>query len=601
LGGACDVRAALFVAVAAVAVAVDVRAQDDLGGGAPLAGPSAADLGDTKAPTAPTEAPPADAAPPRKKKKSTSTTTPPTTPTKPTTTTTPTTTTASSEKPAAGADLERAAKLRADIDAALLALPADDKATRALRQQLDALNNVVVSDAVYAADPALKALHRLVRVRLTVVDDRLDDADTALKDARAAADAVSAKLDGAPGARLQAAVRFAAAFVAEQRARKALFADECGSALGLATLAANEARQKKKILDDVTARYRPLATGPDKLWGRRAAYQTTALFDDVARLSLRPANYRGVALPAPLAVDAVDGGALLTPFLTGWFAELRRSFAQLSSSIDARSPDAALAEALRVRTAELAALTLPAAEAITPLWRSELREGVVRLATRAERMNAAGRFVPVDARSTVAALQKNLERPLGSVEHAYAMVGLARAAPDKVDTAVLLAALGHSDARVVVSGLLAVEAAVAASKGGGERAVAVKEAVVAAYAAADKGARAAPFSTLQGALFGRAERALLALRAIARADRATADALVGDDRLPALERAWFIAELADQRFAQRFDNWGWDKDDRVAALAIYGGVTARGNFAGYLRRPTAPGLVGCVSRATTPP
>ena len=121
------------------------------------------------------------------------------------------------------------------IDAALQVVPQAERSVFAAvvalqRQRLQGLDLDVVADGdviahenvlaerAAAADArAGRDVHPVpdagaISDHRAVVDDRLDDADTALKDARAAADAVSAKLDGAPGARLQAAVRFAAAF-----------------------------------------------------------------------------------------------------------------------------------------------------------------------------------------------------------------------------------------------------------------------------------------------------------------------------------------------------------------------------------------------------
>jgi hypothetical protein len=188
----------------------------------------------------------------------------------------------------------------------------------------------------------------------------------------------------------------------------------------------------------------------------------------------------------------------------------------------------------------------------------------------------------------------------GKVEYAWALSGLATIAADKVSLDDIKAALADNDIRVVVAGLVATERVVD-GKGGAEKAVALREPVTAAWVAAVALApKAKPFSTLQGSLFGAHERSLMALQAIARADRNAADAIVVDERLPAFERAWIIAELADARYAQRFDSWGWDKDERVAALAVWGGFAARGRNAGYLLRPTAEGLVGCVSRAAAP-
>jgi len=205
--------------------------------------------------------------------------------------------------------------------------------------------------------------------------------------------------------------------------------------------------------------------------------------------------------------------------------------------------------------------------------------------------------VPAAPRAAVATMSDALSSP-GSVDNAYALTGLARLAPTKLSADAVLAALDHVDERVVVAGLIAAADVVTHDAVDGARKAAVlREAVVAAYAAATDDDKRAPFATAQRALYGRVERALLALQAIARVDRDGAELLVRDERLPVVERAWLAADLADARFAGAFDQWAWDKDERVAALATWGGHFARRQHTGYLLRPQAEGLVGCVSRA----
>jgi hypothetical protein len=280
--------------------------------------------------------------------------------------------------------------------------------------------------------------------------------------------------------------------------------------------------------------------------------------------------------------------------------ELRRAYIEIVAAIDVRDPDDELARRARERADALARYTpddtpLLRGERVESPWLAALHEGLVRVAERPERRNAQGRFVPVAMRDALASMGAALATP-GSVDHAYALTGLARLAPDRVSPEAVLAALEHVDERVVVAGLIAT-VDVVDGPGGSAKAAALREGVVAAWAAASEDERRTPFSTAQRALYGRAERALLALLAIARADRDSAEVLVRDDRLPVLERAWLIADLADARFAAVFDPWAWDKDERVAALATWGGAIARRHHAGYLLRPQAEGLVGCASRA----
>jgi hypothetical protein len=558
----------LDVGLLAVVLLLAGQSPDDLGVGAPLSGPSAADLG-VESPATPGAADPSAS---------------------------------SSDTPrgrslGGGDPAERAARFRVEVDGALADLNPDE---RALQQRLDVVVGTWVTDNVYAIDVALRPLHRLAKVRALALAGRVDDADAALRDATRAADPAVRALEPLDARRLQAAIRFGAALVVEARARAELARPTCGPALGLRRLAQDEARARRRLLDDVAAAYLPIARGPDRFWGRRAAFQVARLYEDVSRRSDLPGSLRTATLPSPYAIDVVDTAALVRPVIDGWLGEIRRSYAEIAAAVDARDPDPELATRARAR-ADALSLSVPddtsalGGERVENPWSAAMHEGLVRVAERPERRNAQGRFVPVETRAALVAMTAALERP-GTVDHAFALVGLARLAPQKITAAALLAALGHADERVVGAALVAVVDVVAAD-GGVEKAAAVREAVVAAWAAAPDEAKRALFSTAQRALYGRAERALLALQAIARVDRDSADLLAADPRLPAVERAWLVAELADARFAGHFDGWAWDKDERTAALATWGGYVARRQYAGYLLRPQADGLIGCASRA----
>ncbi|MDP2344967.1 MAG: hypothetical protein Q8O67_28735 [Deltaproteobacteria bacterium] len=576
--------------VLCAALGVAGQADDDLGGGAPLTGPTPAELGtdvveEPAAPETPTPTP----TPTPTKKKPAPAAAPPRAPAAPAA---PTKTDDKSE--------EKANKLRADLEAGLLDL--SDK--KALQQKLDALASTSIPEGFFTAEPRLKPLQKLVRARAHLVAGRLDDADLALKDARAAFDFVQLSLEEPQARRLSAALRFFTASVLAARARADLFTIGCGQPLGLKKLASDEARRRRKLLEDVADRFLPVSQGPDRLWARRAAFEVTALYEDVARHGLVEPSYRSIPLPSPYSIDLASTSPLLDPLVTMWLGEIRRSYGELIAAIDVREPDPALVERMRERTAALATVAMPANEALKNPWAKDLHEGVVRLSKRTERRTSAGRFVPVETKVGIASMLAALPKGPGTIEHAYALVGLAEAAPDKVSAADVVAALAHGDDRVVVAGLIAAEQVVT-GKGGQEKAGALREPVTTAFAAAPVGPAAETkkkaFTSLQASLFSRSERGLLALAAIAKADRAAAEAIVADERIPAVERAWMIAELADPRFATRFDNWAWDRDERVAALAVWGGVVARGRHASYLLRPAADGLVGCVSRAAAPP
>jgi hypothetical protein len=543
-----------------------VQSPEDLGVGAPLSGPSAADLGvDTTPPDAGVE--PAAAEPAR------------------------------GRALGGGDPADRAARFRAEVDAALVDLDPD---ARALQQRLEVVAGTWVTDNVYAVDVALRPLHRLVKSRALALAGRVNEAEAALRDATRSADAALRALDPAASRRLQAALHFGAALVVEARARVELARPVCGPALGLRRVTQDETRARRRALEEVAAAYLPVARGTDRYWGRRAAFQVARLYEDVARRADLPGSLRTATLPSPYAIDVVDSAALLQPVIDGWLGEIRRSYAEIAAAVDAREPDAELDRRARERALALSRYTPDdtpqlRGERIENPWHAALHEGLVRVAARPERRNAQGRFVPVETRAAIAAMTAALARP-GEVDHAFALVGLARLVPDKVPVETLLQALGHADERVVVAALVAIVDVVGGA-GGAARAAALREPVIAAWASGSDDSKHGLFSTALRALYGRGERALLALQAIARVDRDGAEQTANDDRLPAVERAWIVAELGDPRFAARFDEWAWDKDERTAALATWGGYVARRKYAGYLLRPQAEGLIGCASRA----
>jgi hypothetical protein len=554
-------------------LASSAAAQDDDLGSQPLKTPSAADLGVADPAV---EAPPA----PVRSRSSPSSTAP----------------SPSSPPAARPSPLPAGVSVSAALTAALHDL--DDADPKALERRLEA----ALALPGDASSPSVRPLQRLVRARLAILQGRFDDAELQLREAGAALDA--AALEGQEARRLREAGRFLRAHIAEGRARPVLFGAGCGRALGIRRLARDEAADREAAVADVTARYRAVVEGRDRFWSRRAAFAAARLSEAMARRALGDdgaPSFRTVILPPPYSIDAIDPRALVEPTLGAWLASLRRTYAEILASVDARDPDDALVERVRQQAAALALLEVQGVgEAVKNPWRREFHPGLVRVARRAERIDATGRFAPVENAVAIEQMGAALaQQGITTVDGAFALAGLALVQPDTVPLEPILAALSSSEPRVVVAGMVAAERAVKGKKGA-ERAQALREPLlVATGKALDARPRErVPFGTLQDSLYEPVERGLLALLSLARADRSALDVIVVDDRLPVLERAWLAAEVADARLAQRYDAWGWDKDERVAALAVWGSVSSRGRrYAGYLLRPGDTGLVGCVSRA----
>jgi hypothetical protein len=511
---------------------------------------------------------------------------------------------ASTAPPAAKAAIPDAAAEKAAAHVAMLRTALydlDESDAKAALQRLDAAAGAWVPDGVTAAAPAIKPLIRMLRARTAIVQGRSDDAETHLRDAGTTLDAASGL--AAPEARhLREGIRFLRAAAAEARARPKIFTAGCGKGLGLRRLARDEANARQSLIDDVAGRYVAVARGGDRFWARRAAFASARLSEDLARLVLSAPSYRAITLPPPFGVSGVDTKDVVAPTLRDWVGGLRRAYTEIDAAITARDPDPALREQIAQQIEKLQNFdTFTVAEPIANPWHPDVHAGLFRMSRRAERADADGNFVPVETRLAVEAMTEALTKNEGTVDAAFALAGLAMLRPDGVPLEPVLQALSSSEPRVVTAGLIAVERLVK-GKTGVERAKKLTEAVVAATSAAiaaDAAARPGReyFSALQDSLYHPVERGLLALLSIVRVDRTALDVIAADDRIPVVERAWLAAEVADSRLAQRYDSWAWDRDERVAALAVWGGVTARGRkFAGYLLRPGDNGLVGCVSR-----
>jgi hypothetical protein len=562
--------------VAAATVASGASAQDDDLGTQPLVPPTGADLGmadDTAA--ADDDAPASQASPSAP--------------------VAPSVAMPSAPPVQAGPPKPPSEKAQAAIDALTVALhDLDDADPKAQLGRLEAAANAWVPDGA----PAIKPLLRLLRARIALLQGRFDEADAQLRDASATLDSTAIEVKEAR--RLREAIRFFRAAVVEARARPKLFGEGCGRILGIRRLARDEDAARQAILEEVGTRYADAARGPDRFWARRAAFASARLSEDIARMALGTPNYRTVVMPPPYSIEDVDSAALVEPTLGAWFSGLRRAYGEILGAIDVRDPDPALADRVRAQAGALGKIeTTTTTESVKNPWRKDFHPGLVRMARRAERAADDGHFVAIENAVAVAAMNEALARGIDTVDGAFALTGLATVAPETLSVDPIMMALSSSTERVVVAGMLAAERVVK-GKNGAEKAAALREPLLAATATALKTLPegTVPFSTLQASLYGPVERGLVALLSVGRADRAAIDVIVGAKDLPVVERAWLAAEFADSRLAPQYDAWGWEKDDHIAALAIWGGVTARGRkFSGYLLRPGDPGLVGCVSRS----
>ena len=466
--------------------------------------------------------------------------------------------------------LAKAVKLADELRVALAKEPGEARA-------LDALVSWAPGESVLAATPELKSLLKLARVRALLLHGRLDEANSAVNEARSLIDAVG----GRPHKSLVAQLRYRQAELEEARAKP----PACAS-LGLRRVAAVEGKLARTRAEQVAAKYRHAIVADGRFWSRRAAFRIAVVYDDFYRKALAPpSTYRGVPLPAPLSLARVDTKAVTAGVLGGaWPAEISRLYAEVIASIDAREPDATLLEQARERAAAFARLALPEGEIANNPWLADEKPGLVRHHQGWQRKQPSGAWLAIAEAEGKSAAHAALQQPLSSIDHAYALVALV-AAGVEVAPEVVLEALGAAEPRVTLAGLLAAE---------GEPDVLFLDVLVSIATEPQQGA---PFSTLQGALYGTRERALLALRALANEDRAASEKLLADARLPARERTWIIAELGESRLQYALQGMIADRDPQAGATALYALLVAVGNKASGYLRTYDQGPIGCVSRA----
>lgn len=469
--------------------------------------------------------------------------------------------------------LAKAQKLASDLRDALLKEPGSAR-------DLEGLALSQPGDAVLNAEPTLKALLKIARARALMLQNRLDEATTVGNEARGLVDAVTGRGQKA----LIGQLRYRQAEIEEAKMKGSV--TSCGP-LGLRRLSALEGKQSRARVEQIAARYKHAVNAGERFWSRRAAYRTARAYDELYRKALQaPATYRGIGLPAPLSISRVDTATVLSTVLGGaWPAEISRLYSEVLASIDARDPDPWLLEHVREHSAAFARLTQPEGERAENPWLADEKPGLVRHHRQWQKKQADGSWTPLGDAEGKAAADAALKMPPTSIEHAYALVSLAGVnKPAPAD--LVIAALKHDDPRVRLAGLLAAERRPGA---------AMYEPIVAAFNDAKE--KGAPFSTLQGSLFGQRERSLLALRALANEDRSISEKILADDKLPVRERAWVIAELGEARLQYNLPSYIWDKDQQAGATALYALVVAVGPKASGYMRTSDPGLIGCVSKS----
>lgn len=465
----------------------------------------------------------------------------------------------------------RAARLKEELSSLLAAEPGDVRA-------LDGAVAAGASDGLAQAEPALRPLLRLARARSLLLQSRFDEARNTLLDVKGVLDGVSSR----DAKRMTAEVRYRLAEMEDVRSTPV---SSCGP-LGLKRLAAFEGRTARERVERLAKAYGAVVKVGERFWSRRAAYRTAVLYDEFYRSAIAATmDLRAVALPSPFSVGRVDAGLVVGEVLSGtWPGEISRLYSEVIASIDVREPDPVLVSLVSSRAAAFARLAVPSGERAENPWLVDEKPGLVRFNKRFERKSHGRTWTAVQVDEGQGVFAAALAAGPGTVQHAYAVAARAEAGPP-LPAAELAAALQHADPRVVLAGLFAAEKQPSSAF--------LERLLEVAVAPAPQ----EPFQTLQGALFGTRERALLALRALAHKDRDAAEKILADVRLAPRERAWVVAELNEPRLQPALSALSRDRDPIVAATALYALFSAGGKGALGAVRPQEAGVVGCVSRA----
>lgn len=487
----------------------------------------------------------------------------------------------SSEKPKPPPEADaRTLQLERDVKAALAKEPPD---VRRLEDACGAWQ----PKKVFEERPLLGAMIPLCLARAAMLQDRDDHAGKKLDEALVALRSIP--VDG-DALELRAEVLFRRAELAEGAVQGF---KRCGAALGLRRLGAWEAEELSRRLEQASGAYGEVLRAGSRRWARRALFRTGALYEGFYReiAGSLPDTYIGVALPSPFQVEEHDGAALLEPALAPRAAAWPREIARLYDAVRAETLRAGddeklLAEVEERRKAFRAFDALPREHAKNP-WLPELKPGLLRRTQRGfEERTADGGWRILEEADARQRIDAALAGGVDDVESAWALVALSTAGVP-AELTVLEQALASDDERIRLSALIALAEHPRAE---------LYEPLVATWRKLSADPNERLFTSLQAALFGQKERAVVALRALADRERDLAGKLADEPRLPASVRAYLLAELGDNRLLPHYQKLAATSDRTTTAVALYGAYLAAGRRVIWSLRPNDPDPVGCVSR-----
>jgi hypothetical protein len=473
---------------------------------------------------------------------------------------------------------ERLVKLNRSLQEAEAREPVDPR-------ELEALCTAFVPRKLHEQDPTLDARLKLCSARAAIADGRGAVADDRVEAARLAAESLRSH---PAGRRFLAETHLLAA---ERSMTKAAALPKCAARLGLADLRSHEARERSVAIEIAIAHYRrALETDVDAHMTARALSGVA----DAAHAHWRaiveePATtYRGLVLPSPLFVERVDASSALAAFVgtdKPWPREIDRLYdAALRAAEHAN--DAALVARVRASQARHQAVRLHDAPVVAPF---AIPVGAIRSDGRDFYRRSADGETRVASSDVIDELtQLATTAPLEDVRVPFAIAALAEIEHTIPETRVD-ALLARDDVQSRLAALRVVQKQPKATH---------YEPVIALFdrvRSKDADAFDRRFSTLERALWGVEEHALLALRAIVARERPLTLKSTFESRIPLDERAWLVAEVGDTRAQYRVQELVSMGDERAGAIALYGVYKTSGSRAIGFVRPYSRGLMGCVS------